>query len=137
MIIILLALKFEGKFKSLQKIQKSIKILFKIIEIYKNGKENVVTSSCKITLLIVQDLRQLLHQMLLIMSQKKFTKANVQIMIKESVKENSIHYKCLSCNKNHSSKIDEELKKIFKNEFEFSNNHLNKFILLLRKGTSL
>ena len=76
MIIILLALKFEGKFKSL-KIQKSIKILFKIIEIYKNGKENVVTSSCKITLLIVQDLRQLLHQMLLIMSQKKFTKANV------------------------------------------------------------
>ena len=58
-------------------------------------------------------------------------------MIKESVMENSIHYKCLSCNKNHSSKIDEELKKIFKNEFEFSSNHLNKFILLLRKGTSL
>ena len=58
-------------------------------------------------------------------------------MIKESVKENSIHYKCLSCNKNHSSKIDEKLKKIFKNEFEFSNNYLNKFILLLRKGTSL
>ena len=58
-------------------------------------------------------------------------------MIKESVKENSINYKSLSCNKNHSSKIDEELKKIFNNEFEFSNNHLNKFILLLRKGTSL
>ena len=29
----------------------------------------------------------------------------------ESVKDNLIKYKCLSCNKNCSSKIDEELKK--------------------------
>ena len=28
----------------------------------------------------------------------------------ESVKENSIKYKCLSCNKNYSNKTDEELK---------------------------
>ena len=45
-----------------------------------------------------------------------------------------IKYKCLSCNKDYSSKIDEELKKRFKNTFKFSNSDINKFILLLRKG---
>ena len=76
MIIILLTFKLEGNFESLEKKYRKVQ-KFKVIQIYKNDKENVVTSSCKITLLIVQDLRQLLHQMLLIMSQKKFTKANV------------------------------------------------------------
>ena len=51
-----------------------------------------------------------------------------------SVKDNLIKYKCLSCNKDYSNKIDEELKKRFKNTFKFSNNDINKFILLLRKG---
>ena len=45
-----------------------------------------------------------------------------------------IKYKFLSCNKDYSNKIDEELKKQFKNMFKFSNNDTNKFILLLRKG---
>ena len=31
-------------------------------------------------------------------------------------------------------KIDDELKKQFKNTFKFSNSDINKFILLLRKG---
>ena len=43
-------------------------------------------------------------------------------------------YKCLSCNKDYSNKIDEELKKRFKDTFKFSNNDINKFIVLLRKG---
>ena len=47
---------------------------------------------------------------------------------------NKIKYKCLSCNKNYSNKIDEELKKRFKNTIKFSNNNINKFISLLRKG---
>ena len=52
----------------------------------------------------------------------------------ESVKDNFIKYKCLSCNRNYSNKIDTELKKRFKNTFKFSDNDINKFILLLRKG---
>ena len=40
----------------------------------------------------------------------------------------------LSCNKDYSNKIDEELKKGFKNTYTFSNNDINKFLLLLRKG---
>ena len=51
----------------------------------------------------------------------------------ENVKENSIKYECISCNK-YSNKIDEELQKRFKNTFKFSNNDINKFISLLRKG---
>ena len=52
----------------------------------------------------------------------------------ECVKGNSIKYKCPSCNENYSNKLDEELKKRFKNTLKFSNNDINRFILLLRKG---
>ena len=50
----------------------------------------------------------------------------------ESVKDNLIKYKCLSCNKNYSNKIDEELNKIFKNKFQFFKNDINKFIFMLK-----
>ena len=52
----------------------------------------------------------------------------------EYVKDNLIKYKCLSCNKAYSSRLDEEVNKKFKNTFMFSSNDINKFILLLRKG---
>ena len=52
----------------------------------------------------------------------------------ESVKDNLIKYKCLSCNKDYSNKLEEKLKKRLKNTFKFSKNDVNKFILLLRKG---
>ena len=47
------------------------------------------------------------------------------------MKDNLINYKYLSCNKNYSNKIGEELKERFKNTFKFSDNE---FILWLRKG---
>ena len=50
------------------------------------------------------------------------------------VRDNLTKYKCLSCNKNYWNKLDEELKKKFKSTNKFSNNDINKFILLLRKG---
>ena len=49
------------------------------------------------------------------------------------VKGNLIIYKCLSCNKCYSKRLNEELKKKFKNIFKFSNNGFNKFILLLKR----
>ena len=52
----------------------------------------------------------------------------------ESVKDNLIKYKCLSCNKKYSNKLDDELKNKFKNTFKFSNNDINKFFIMLRKG---
>ena len=50
------------------------------------------------------------------------------------IKGNLIIYKCLSCNRCYSRKSDGELKEKFENTFKFSNNDINKFILLLRKG---
>ena len=70
----------------------------------------------------------------MIISQKKFIDSIDCFLEYESVEENLIRYKCLSCNKDYSSKIDEELKKTFKNTFKFFNNDINKFILFLRKG---
>ena len=49
----------------------------------------------------------------------------------ESVKENSAKFKCLSCNQDYSNKLDEEIKKKFKDKFKFSNNDITEFILLL------
>ena len=52
----------------------------------------------------------------------------------ESVKDNLIKYKCLSYNKGYLEKLEEKFKKWFKNIFKFSNNDINKFVLLLRKS---
>ena len=43
----------------------------------------------------------------------------------ESVKVSSIKYETLSCNKDYSNKIDEELKTRFKIIFKFSNQDSN------------
>ena len=51
----------------------------------------------------------------------------------ESVKDMSVKYKCTSWNKDFLNKIDEELKKRFRNTFTFSNSYINKCILLLGK----
>ena len=48
-----------------------------------------------------------------------------------------INCKCLFCNKGYSNNIDEELKNPFKNTFKFSNDGINRFILLLRKDIYL
>ena len=50
------------------------------------------------------------------------------------VNDSLIKYKCLSCYKNYSNKIDKKLRKRFKNTTKFSNNDTDEFILLLRKG---
>ena len=52
----------------------------------------------------------------------------------KSVKNSLIKYKGLSCYNDHSNKTHEELKTRFKNTFKFSNNDMNRFVLLLRKG---
>ena len=48
------------------------------------------------------------------------------------MKDDLIKYKCLSCNKEYSNKLDDFF--LIKNTFKFSNNCINKIILLLRKG---
>ena len=86
----------------------------------------------------MQDLWQLGCEILLIISQKEFTIKNKCndcdcFLEYESVKDNSLICKCLSCNKNYSNKIDKKIKERFKSTFKFYNNDINKFMLLLRK----
>ena len=55
----------------------------------------------------------------------------------ESIKKSLMKYKCLSCKKDYSNKLDEKIKDKFKNIFKFSNNDINKFLSLLRKDVYL
>ena len=67
------------------------------------------------------DLWQFHYQILLIILQE-FKKLNCDYFLEyESVKDNLIKYKSISCKKGYSNKLDEELKKQFKNTFKFSN----------------
>ena len=43
-------------------------------------------------------------------------------------------FRCFECKKNYKKELDEELIKIFANIYEFCNEDINKFVLLLRKG---
>ena len=103
----------------LGKIQKSTKhfsvpIEKKVINTDKDGNESVVTIFYKIKFIDCVKI--------------------VFVFLNMSVHNNLIKYKCLSCNKDYSNKLDEKLQKQFKNTFKFLDNDFNKFILLLRKG---
>ena len=49
-------------------------------------------------------------------------------------KDEKLIFRCFSCKKNYEKDFNKELIKRFANTYEFCNNNLNKFILLLRKG---
>ena len=109
-----------------------------VTKINKVGNESVVTISYKMkfidsTIFMETPLKNLLDNL---------TEGNHKIKCKdcdsfleyESVKDNLIKYKCFSCNKDYFNKLDEKLKKQFKNTFKFSNNDINEFILLITRG---
>ena len=54
----------------------------------------------------------------------------------ESVKDNLIKDKCLSCNKDYSNKLHGKLKKRFKNTIIFSDNDINKFVVIKKRCLS-
>ena len=133
---------FEGQFECLEELQKStitflVPIEKEATKIDKDGNESVVTISYKIKFIdgltfiasslssLVDNLTEEIH---------KIKCKHCDCFLGESVKGNLLKYKCTSWNKDYSNKIDEELEKQFKNAFKFSNNDINKFILLLRKG---
>ena len=115
------------------KIQKST-----VTKINKDGNESVVTISYEI--ISVDSARFMTTSLSNLVD--NLTEGIHKIKCKDcdcfleygSIKDNLIKYKCLYCNKDYSNKIDEKLKKRFKNTFKFSDNDINRFILLLRKG---
>ena len=130
-------------FNVLGKIQKkyetfSIPIEKEVTNIDKDGNESVLTISYKIKFIgsarfmanslsnLVDNLTEGIH--------KIKCKGCDCFLEYESIKNNLIKYECSSCDKDYSNKIDEELKKRFRNTFKFSNNDINKVVLFLRKG---
>ena len=59
---------------------------------------------------------------------------NSAVLNTQILKVALIQFKCLCCNKNYQKKFDEKLKKKFATIYYFSNQDINKFILLLGKG---
>ena len=51
-----------------------------------------------------------------------------------SVKDDQLIFRCFKCKKNYRKDFNKELIKRFANIYEFCNEDMNKFILLLRKG---
>ena len=131
-----LANEFEGQFECLGENTEKYKTFSvpkekDFTNIDKDGNENVVTISFKIKFIdragfmgsslsnLVDNLTERIHK----------TKCkNYDCFLEyESVKDNLIKCKYLSCNNNYSNKYDEKLKKRFKNTFKFSDNGINKF----------
>ena len=54
-----------------------------------------------------------------------------------SVKDDQLIFRCFKSKKNYKKDLNKELMKRFANLYEFCNEDINKFILLLRKGASL
>ena len=110
----------------------------KVTKINKDGNESGVTISYKIKFIdsarfMASSLSNLADNLAEGIPKIKCKDCNC-IFEYENVKDNLIKFKFLSCNKDYSNKLDEKLKKRFKNTFKFSDNDINKFILLLRKG---
>ena len=134
---------FEGQFERLGENTEKYKTFSDLIEkevteIDKVGNESVVTISYKIKFInsarfMATSLSNLVGNLTEGMQKLKCKDCDC-FLDYESVKDNLINYKRLSCKKDYSNKTDEELKKRFKNTFKFSNNNINNFILLLRKG---
>ena len=127
---------FWGKYKKVQNF--SVTIEKEVTNIHEDGNESVVAISYKIKLIesarsttsslsnLVDNLAEEIY--------KTISQGCNCLPEYESVKDNLIENKYLSCNKDYSDKTDEELKKRFKNTFKFSNNNIKKFNLFLRNG---
>ena len=90
-----LANEFEGKFECLGENTegyKTFSVPIEVTNIDKDGNESIATMSYKIKLLITQDLWQVFHQILLILSQKEIIKLNVKIVIVFLTMK--VHYRC-------------------------------------------
>ena len=145
MIIILsveLANEFEGKFKCIGENKEKYKVFFvpikkEIIKIDKDGDKTDENISYKIKFIDIEgfmasSLSNLVDNLIEQIHKIK-CKDFGYFLEYENVKDNLIIHKYLSCNKCYSKKLNEKCRKKFKNIFKFSNNDINKFILLLRK----
>ena len=93
---------------------KTFSVPFSVIKIEKDGNESAFTISCKIK--FIDSARFIARSLLNLVDNlaegiNKIKCKNRHFFLEyESVKDNLIKYKCLSCNKNYSNKLDKNLK---------------------------
>ena len=136
---------FEGEFECLGENKKkyktfSVPVKKEIIKIDKEENESVKTILSKIKFIHIarflgSSLTNLVDNLIEWIHKIKYKDFDC-ILEYENVKHNFIKYKCLSCSKDYSNKLDEEIKKKFKNTFNFCNNGINKLIYRLRKDVN-
>ena len=136
-----LAKEFEGQFECLRKNTekyKSFSVLIEkeVTENDKDGNKIVVTISYKIKLtdsarFMATSLSNLADNLIIHKMKCKDCDCFLEY---ECVNDNLIKLKCLSCNRDYSSKLDRKWKNWFRSPFKFSNNEINKSILLLRES---
>ena len=54
-----------------------------------------------------------------------------------TIKDEQLIFRCFECKKNYKKEFNKKLIKRFANIYEFCNEDINKFILLLRKGMNM
>ena len=141
--IIKLANESEGQFECLGENAENYKIFSVLIEkeiakVDKSEIENIITIAYKIKFIdsarfVASSLSNLVNNLGERIHKLKCEDCDCFLEY-ESAKGILTKYRCLSCNKNYSNKLDEEFKKRFRNTFKFCNNNFKKSILLLRKG---
>ena len=126
-----IAKEFEGQFECLgENTEKyktfSVPMKEEVAKVNKEENENIITISYKIKFI----------------DSARFMASSLSNLADNLAK--GIHViKCKDCGcfllffLNYSNKIDKELKNLFKSTFKFSNNDIDKFILLLKKCFSL
>ena len=133
----------EGQFECLGENAENYKIFSVLIEkevakVDKSEIENIITIAYKIKFIdsarfVASSLSNLVNNLGERIHKLKCEDCDCFLEY-ESAKGILTKYRCLSCNKNYSNKLDEEFKKRFRNTFKFCNNNFKKSILLLRKG---
>ena len=138
-----LAKEFEGEFECLGEntekyIIYSVPIKKEITKIDKYGNDKIMKISYKIKFidsfrLMSSSLSSLVDNLSEGIHNKKCTdcKSCLDYMI---TKDDQLIFMCSECKKNYKKDFNNELIKRFANIYEFCNEDINKFILLLRKG---
>ena len=142
-IIKVLANQFQAEFECCRESKKMYEKIFilirkEITKIDKEGNESVTFISNKIKVIdnakfMPRSLSNLVNNLAVGIHKIKCKGCDC-FLENESVQDNLIKYKCLSCNTGYSNKPDEELRNKFKNIIKLSNNDVNKVTLLLRIG---
>ena len=142
-IIKVLAEEFEGEFECLAEntekyISFSVPIKKEVTKIDKDGNDEIIKISYKIKFIdsfrfmssllsnLVDNLSDGLHS-----AKCTNCKSYLDYMI---TRDDQLIFRCFECKKNYKKDFNNELIKRFANIYEFCNEDINKFILLLRKG---